>query len=72
MVNGLVYPWLTIGLLSTYFVGRKAFTYGYQEKEGAFNQVRVGGSIACNLVHFVTMGASLFLSYRMIAGKLCL
>ena len=72
MVNGLVYPRLTIGLLAAYFAGRKAFTYGYQEKEGAFNNVRVAGSIACNLVHFFTMGASLFLSYRMITGKLCL
>ena len=37
LVNGLVFPRLTMVLLSTYFVGRSLFTDGYQEKEGAFN-----------------------------------
>ena len=72
MVNGFVYPKITIGLLSLYFAGRIAFTKGYQEKEGAFNQMRIAGSITVNIVHFLTMGVSMFLSYRLIMGKLCL
>ena len=72
MVNGLVYPRLTMGLLAIYFGGRYAFTYGYQEKEGAFNNMRMAGSVTVNLVHFFTMCTSMFLSYRLIAGKLCI
>ena len=37
LVNGLIYPWTTIGLLSLYFAGRAAYSFGYQEREGAFN-----------------------------------
>ena len=72
MVNGLVFPRVTMGLLAAYFVGRRAFTLGYQEKEGAFNQMRMAGSVTVNLVHFATIGVSMFLSYRLMAGKLCI
>ena len=37
LVNGLVFPKITIGLLSVYLLGRIMYTKGYQEKEGAFN-----------------------------------
>lgn len=72
LVNGLVYPIPTIGLLSTYFAGRYMFNHGYQQKEGAFNKVRIAGSVLVNLVHFSTIGVSMLLGYRMIRGSLCL
>ena len=72
MVNGVVYPWLTMGLLGGYFIGRRLFTDGYQEKEGAFNQWRIAGSVGVNLVHALTMATTMFLGYRLAAGKLCL
>ena len=72
LVNGLIYPWPTIGLLSSYFVGRKLYSYGYEQKDGAFNRERIAGSIIVNLVHFATMGTTIFIGYRMIRGSLCL
>ena len=72
LVNGMVYPWFTMGLLGSYFVGRRMYTNGYQEKEGAFNQWRIVGSVSVNVVHALTMATSMFLAYRLTAGKLCL
>ena len=72
MVNGLVFPRVTMGHLAVYFMGRNLFTNGYQEKEGAFNSMRIAGSITVNMVHFLTMGTSMFLAYRLIGGKLCI
>ena len=72
MVNGLVYPWVTMGLLSTYFIGRKLYTHGYQEAEGAFNQYRMAGSVAVNVVHLLTNVVTFYLGYRLATGKLCL
>lgn len=37
LVNGLVFPYPTIGLLCVYFLGRQLYTTGYFEKEGAMN-----------------------------------
>ena len=72
LVNGVVYPWFTMGMLAVYMGGRGMFTQGYQEKEGAFNQYRIAGSLTVNMVHMVTMCTSLFLAYRLTAGKLCI
>ena len=72
LVNGIVYPWPTIGLLSTYFVGRQLYNNGYQEKEGAFNSMRIAGSLLVNVVHVSTIGVTMLLGYRMIKGSLCL
>ena len=72
LANGLFYPWLTMGLLSQYYVGRQFFTYGYQEKEGAFNPYRVAGSCCLNLAHLFTFCVSIFLGYRLATGRLVL
>ena len=70
LVNGLVYPWMTMGFLSAYFFGRYAFTQGYMEKEGAWNSLRLAGSATLNLAHVATMATSIFLAYRLTRGKL--
>ena len=62
----------TIGLLSSYLVGRLMYTHGYDQKEGAFNHYRIAGSILVNLVHMATIGGTIFIGYRMIKGSLCL
>ena len=72
LFNGLIYPLPTIGLLSSYFVGRKLYSYGYEEKEGAFNKYRIAGSLIVNAVHMITIGGTIFIGYRMIKGSLCL
>ena len=69
LVNGLVYPVLTIGLLSLYAAGRYAFTYGYLEKEGALNKYRVAGSVAVNVSKLLTMGTFAFLGLQMVRGR---
>ena len=72
LVNGIIYPWPTIGLLSLYFGGRLLFTYGYQEKEGAFNKYRIAGSVIVNMSKMATFGVTMFCGYRMASGKLIL
>ena len=72
LFNGLIYPKITIGLLSVYLVGRVMFTSGYQEKEGAFNQMRITGSVMVNLSHIVTLGLTGFIGFKMVRGSLCL
>ena len=37
LVNGLIYPMTTTGLMLTYFIGRQLYTQGYLEKDGAFD-----------------------------------
>ncbi len=69
LVNGLVMPYPTIGLLSIYFVGRMLYTKGYFEKEGAFNKKRMIGSMMCNVGHFGTIALSMGLGYRITRGK---
>lgn len=70
LLNGLVYPYPTIGLLSTYIFGRYLYTGGYIEKDGAFSKKRIAGSILCNLSNFGIMCTTLFLGIRMSRGKL--
>ena len=72
ILNGLVFPWTTVGLLGVYLTGRVIYTKGYQEKEGAFNKMRIAGSIMVNLSHIATIGLAGLLAYRMIRGTLCL
>ena len=72
LVNGLIYPWPTVGLLGTYLVGRTLYGNGYHEKEGAFNKMRIAGSVLVNVVHMGTMGITMVLGYRMVTGNLCL
>ena len=72
LVNGMFYPKLTMGLLTAYFIGRRMFTNGYQEKEAASNQYRMFGSVTVNMIHAATIGVSFFLAMRLITGKLCL
>ena len=70
LVNGLIYPWTTIGLLSLYFAGRAAYSFGYQEREGAFNQLRMGGSITVNIAHLATNMLTVVIGVRMARGGL--
>lgn len=72
LVNGIIYPWPTIGLLSMYLGGRTLFTYGYQEKEGAFNKYRLMGSVVVNVAKMSTIAVSLYCGFRMATGKLVL
>lgn len=72
LVNGIIYPWTTIGLLSVYFGGRMFFTYGYQEKEGAFNKYRLIGSVLVNLSKMATFGVTMYCGYQLSSGKLIL
>jgi hypothetical protein len=70
LLNGLVMPYPTIGLLATYFLGRQLYSSGYFEKEGAMNTKRMAGSMLCNLANFGTMGLTVFLGWRLSRGKL--
>lgn len=70
LVNGLLMPYPTIGLLATYFVGRQLYTSGYFEKEGALNKLRVAGSIMCNIAHFSTLVLAVVIGWRISRGKL--
>ena len=70
LVNGLIHPYPTSALLLCYFLGRKAYTAGYYEKEGAFDKTRIYGSIAVNTVHVLTLLMSTVIAVRMIRGKL--
>ena len=72
LVNGLIYPWPTIGLLSVYFAGRAAYSFGYQEPEGAFNKLRMVGSLSVNMAHLATNLITLVIGYRMVKGGLVL
>ena len=69
LINGLVYPHATIGLLATYFAGRQAFSYGYQEKEGASNPYQIAGNATVSLVHILTIGTTLFMASQLIRGR---
>jgi hypothetical protein len=55
-----------------YFGGRLLFTYGYQEKEGAFNKYRLMGSVIVNVAKMSTIAITLFCGFRMATGKLVL
>ena len=70
LVNGLVMPLPTIGLLATYFLGRQLYTSGYFEKEGAVNKKRMAGSLLCNVAHFSTLMLTVGIGYRLSRGKL--
>ena len=63
---------MTIGLLTTYFFGRISYSTGYQEKEGAFNNYRILGSVCVNVAHIATIGVTMLLGYRMVRGNLSL
>jgi hypothetical protein len=48
------------------------YTFGYQEKEGAFNKYRMAGSVLVNLAKMSTIALSLYCGIRMATGKLVL
>ena len=70
LVNGLIYPMPTIGLLATYFIGRQLYSTGYFEKEGALNNKRMIGSALCNIAHVSTLGLTVFIGWKLTRGKL--
>ena len=72
LINGLIYPRVTTGILLTYIVGRALYSAGYREKEGAFNQFRIAGSLMVNVAHLATIGLSGFIGIRLARGSLCL
>ena len=72
LINGVIYPKVTTGLLITYIIGRTLYSAGYREKEGAFNQFRIVGSLMVNVSHFATIALSGFVGYRLARGSLCL
>jgi hypothetical protein len=72
LVNGLIYPWATTGLLATYFTGRYFYHIGYLNKDGAEDPKRTMGSVICVGAVFGTVTLSTVLALRMITGKLCL
>ncbi len=72
LVNGLVYPYATIGLLMMYLLGRNLYTSGYYEKEGAFNKKRMIGSGLCNIAHVGTLLITMGVGINIARGKLTL
>ena len=70
LINGIVYPYLTISYLASYFVGRTLYNRGYMEKEGAYNQKRMIGSLICNLAHLATITTTIIIGIRMSRGKM--
>ena len=61
MVNGLFLPYLSIGMMSTYVIGRNFYNQGYVEKEGAMNTQRMAGAAMCHTATCVTVISSLFI-----------
>jgi len=55
-----------------YFGGRLLFTFGYQEKEGAFNKYRMAGSLIVNLSKMTTIALTVYCGFRMATGKFVL
>ena len=72
LVNGLIYPLATSCLLAGYLVGRNLFTYGYMEKDGAFNKTRLWGSLTVNVAKLATFGITMLIGVRMVRGRLIL
>ena len=72
LVNGLCFPLLTTTLLVGYLAGRSAFSFGYIQPEGAFNQYRLIGSAGVNLSKVSTILVSLYLGIQLSRGKLLL
>ena len=61
LANGLCYPVLTTSLLVGYLAGRSAYSFGYIQPEGAFNQKRIYGSVLVNISKVSTIAVSLYL-----------
>ena len=72
LLNGIVYPYSTIGLLAVYFIGRSLYTNGYFEKEGAENKKRMVGSLLCNFAHVGTFGVTMMIALNMSRGRIML
>ena len=70
LINGAFLPFPTMGLLSTYFVGRILYTIGYMEPEGVNNILRVSGAFCCHSTNFVTMLTTLYLGVQLSKGRL--
>ncbi len=69
LFNGFIYPYPTIALMATYFLGRSLYSAGYMEKEGAFNHKRMAGSALCNLSHVATLGLIVSIGWRLSRGR---
>ena len=72
LVNGICFPLTSSALLATYLGSRLAFTIGYQEKEGAFNEMRMYGSLGVNLSKMIAFGLTFWMAIQMIRGRLIL
>ncbi|CDW87863.1 UNKNOWN [Stylonychia lemnae] len=70
LVTGLFNPYPTIGLLSTYFLGRVLYTKGYFMPEGALNKQRMVGSVLCNLSHVGVLGLTIYTAVMLRRGRL--
>ena len=54
LINGAVYPYVTMGLLSTYLVGRYFYVEGYVQKEGVRNNMRMAGAVMSHSATWMT------------------
>ena len=70
LVNGIIYPWTTIGLLSFYLFGRMMYTNGLLITDGEAKMIV--GSTILNASHLATIGLTTFMAIRLIRGQLCL
>ena len=70
LVNGLFLPYVTMGLVSGYCVGRYLYVEGYIQKEGAANKQRTAGAILCHTTNCITMLTSLAIGVQLARGKL--
>ena len=70
LMNGLFLPYPTIGLLSTYFLGRYFYTEGYMKKEGVQNNMRTAGAVLCHASNFITIINTLAIGVMLSRGRL--
>ena len=54
LVNGVIFPKITTGLLGMYCIGRYLYAEGYREN-GAFDQVRIQGAVMSHTATFTTV-----------------
>ena len=72
LLNGICYPLTTSVLLAGYLGGRTLFTMGYNEKEGAWNEMRLYGAMGVNASKMIAFGITFWMAFQMIRGKFIL
>ena len=69
LFNGLFLPYPTMALVGTYTLGRHLYTQGYVEKEGAFNRMRIVGSLMVHSTNIFTCVTTLGIGVQLCRGR---